>query len=95
MSHVLSEQLQRLAALEELKRRVEADITAIKNGLIVAGHIDARGRRYKPPTHTDTEAKEAHAAHQRGERSDWIDAGERQYQREKKRATRPQRRYAA
>ena len=77
--------LARLEQLQALRLRIDIEITAVENGLKVAGVLDNRGRPRVVPTHTLAEAKAAHAAHKRGERSDWIDAGERQYQRERKR----------
>jgi hypothetical protein len=53
----------------------------------MAGLMPA-GRPALAPTHTLAESRQAHAAYQRGHRDDWTMAGERQYQRDRKRAAR-------
>lgn len=73
--------------LQELKKRLDTEIVAVEQGLRVAGLLPA-GRPKVAPTHTAGEARDAHRRHAKGERSDWVDAGERQYQREAKRRRR-------
>lgn len=73
--------------LQGLRKRIDTELTAVENGLRVAGLMPA-GRPTKPPTHTLTEARAAHARWGRGLRDDDTVAGERQYQRERKRAAR-------
>jgi hypothetical protein len=46
------------------------------------------GRPALAPTHTLADSRKAHAAYMRGHRDDWTTAGERQYQRDRKRAKR-------
>lgn len=76
----IADLLARRAELERLLVEVETEIVAVEDGLRVAGLMPA-GRPRKRPTHTPAEAREAHARHQAGESSDWIDEGERQYKR--------------
>jgi hypothetical protein len=85
-----TEQLRtRYRKLQALKQRVDAELTAVENGLRVAGVIKHRGTWKIPPTHTAEQAREAHRRWQNGERDDtWVAAGERQYQRESKRRNR-------
>lgn len=85
----------RYAQLQRLQKRVEVEIAAVRRGLQVSGILDVRGRPMKPPTHTHDEAKEAHQLHQKGDTSDWVKDGERQYQRQRARVQRSMRKKAA
>lgn len=85
----------RYGELQALKLRVDSELIAVENGLRVAGFMPIKGRPRIAPTHTEAEAREAHARHQRGETDDWIDAGERQYQRDRKRLKRETRKKVA
>jgi hypothetical protein len=81
--------LDRYRHLQELKRRVDAELIAVESGLLVAGVLSKRGRRPIAPTHTIEEAREAHRRWAAGETDDpWVKAGERQYQRDSKRRRR-------
>lgn len=73
--------------LLKLKQRVDADVVAAENALRVARLMPA-GRPSLAPTHTVEESRKAHAAYARGHRDDWTVDGERQYQRDRKRASR-------
>jgi hypothetical protein len=76
---------QRHRELQTLKRNVEVEIVAVQELLRAVGRWGRAGRPRKPPTHTDAEALEAHQRYQAGERTPWIDAGHRQYQRDHRR----------
>lgn len=85
----------RYIELQVLKKQLDVEITAIENGLRVAGLFRV-GRPKVPPTHTLTQCREAHARWQRGERDNqWVIDGERQYQRERKAAKRAEKKAAA
>lgn len=73
--------------LLKVKQQLDTDIVAAENGLRMAGLMPA-GRPALAPTHTLADSRKAHAAYMRGHRDDWTTAGERQYQRDRKRAKR-------
>lgn len=73
--------------LERLLVEIETELVAIEEGLRVA-RVMATGQPRKRPTHTRSEAKEAHRLHQNGDTTPWVRAGERQYQRDHKRRAR-------
>lgn len=75
-----------LRKLEALKLNIEQRMFNLERGLLVAGVMAKRGRPPVKNTHTVSEAREAHRRHQRGDRTEWVVKGERQYQREIKRA---------
>lgn len=83
----VAELLARRDRLERLLVEVEAELAAVEDGLRVAG-ISRRGRPRARPTHTPTEAREAHRLHQLGERTPWVLAGEREFKRRNKRTER-------
>lgn len=87
----MTDLIARYRELEDLKLRVDSELIAVENSLRFAGFIPIKGRPRVAPTHTQAEARECHARHQRGERGEWIDAGERQYQRDRKRLKRESR----
>lgn len=78
----------RYRELQALKLRVDNELEAVERGLRVAGILSEHGRPRIAPTHTVSQARASHAAWQRGERDQWTAEGERQYQREKRRAAR-------
>ena len=73
--------------LLKVKQRLDAEVVAVENGLRMAGLMPA-GRPALAPTHTLAESRKAHSAYARGHRDDWTVSGERQYQRDRKRASR-------
>lgn len=79
--------LARHARLERLIVEAEIELVAIEEGLRVAG-VSLIGQPRKRPTHTRSEAREAHRLHQRGDTTPWVRTGERQYQRDNKRKAR-------
>lgn len=84
-----ADQLQeRYAALEALQDKVATEKQAIEDQLRALGRWGRAGRRRLPPTHTPEEAEEAHRMWIEGQRTPWIEAGQRQYQRERRRAYR-------
>jgi hypothetical protein len=84
----------------EIRANLDREMGAVRNGLLMAGDSDVMldgkktlgrvGRTAEPSpyTYTEREAKAAHALHAAGEDSEWVQHGERAYQREKKRAER-------
>jgi hypothetical protein len=78
----------RYVELEELRTRIDFELIVVENALRAANAWTRPGRPRKPPTHTPEEAKEAHRLWMAGQRSAWIDAGYRQYERENKRTRR-------
>jgi hypothetical protein len=80
----------RYAKLQRLIVDAQIELTAVEEGLRVAGVLRA-GRPRKRPTHTVSEAREAHRLHQLGDLSPWVQDGERQYQRDNARARRSSR----
>lgn len=84
-NHPLIDRYERLQAL---KKRIDTELFAVERGLRVAGILAEHGRPRVAPTHSVSQARSAHAAWQRGDRDQWTVDGERQYQREKKRASR-------
>lgn len=79
----------RYIELQDLKKKVDSELAAVENGLRMAGLLALRGKPRLAPTHTVTEAREAHRRFAAGDRgSKWVIDGERQYQRERKNARR-------
>ena len=77
---------ERYAHLQELKKKLDTELSIVENGLRRAGLL-ASGRPRLAPTHTLQESREAHRRWQAGERDNqWVIDGERQYQRERKMA---------
>lgn len=87
----IDEMVARRDHLLDLRRRLESELVALERGLKVAGVLDGRGRPVSERTHTEADAREAHRRWARGERGEWVQAGERQYQREIKRSERARR----
>lgn len=78
----------RYSRLEDLRARIEFELVVVENALRAANAWSRPGRPRKPPTHTPEEAKAAHRLWMAGQRSTWIEAGHRQYERDNKRARR-------
>ena len=91
MSGLTDDRTARYDALQKLKMRVDAELVSVERGLRVSGLMRYPGRPAIAPTHTVTEAREAHRLFSRGERTAWVIDGERQYQREAKQRRRGRR----
>lgn len=78
----------RHAGLQQSKRTIEAEMVAVEDRLRAEGQWHRAGRPRKPPTHTEAEAREANKRWQAGERTPWVEAGRRQYVRERRRLNR-------
>lgn len=80
--------------LEAMRVQIDFELVTVESALRDVGAWSRPGRRRKVSTHTPDEAKEAHRRWKAGERSEWIEAGHRQYERENKRNLRKMRNMA-
>lgn len=71
--------------LEGLRAQIDLELVTVEGALRAADAWSRPGRPRKVATHSREEAMEAHRRWLAGERSDWIDAGHQQYERESKR----------
>lgn len=83
---MIDDMLTEYKKLERLKLEIEQKMFFIERGLEMAGLLTHRGRPPVKNTHTVTEARECHRRYLKGDRAEWVVKGERQYQRESKRA---------
>jgi hypothetical protein len=79
---------ERYAQLELLRSRIDFQMIVVENALRAADAWSRPGRPRKAQTHTRDEAKEAHRRWKHGERTPWVEAGHRQYERDNKRMRR-------
>jgi hypothetical protein len=80
--------------LRNLKNQVEAQLRAVENALLMYSDVPIEAEKATAYAYTDREMKSAHTMHAAGERTPWVDAGERAYQRQKKRAERARKKAA-
>lgn len=69
--------------LVDLRATVDAELADVTATLHQLGALQSRA--LLPPTHTVDEARDAHRRFNAGDRDEWVVAGERQYQRDRKR----------
>ena len=79
--------LTRYHRLQVLNQRIETELAALGAALRVAGLMPA-GRPRIAPEFTSAQARAAHARFRSGADDEQTKAGERQYQRDRKRAAR-------
>lgn len=71
----------REARLVRLQDEIACQLRAVRNALLMLGDEPIPEGPVRYP-YSDAELRAAHALHQRGERSPWVDEGERAYKRE-------------
>lgn len=84
----------RLARLKYLQSRLAEEVAAVERALLIYTD-EVRPKPQKVAYQfTEREMKAAHTLHAAGEKTPWVDAGERAYQRSKKREERARKKVA-